>query len=249
MGKTRADRADRWSENIDQLCADGETIERRVGLEGATVAVTTRRVLVFTPSASGRNFREVERPNVGTVTVETAQRLSQLCWALVAAVVGITLVETARSVDFSGFAPDADFESAASLPGVDAVTNAVNGVFSAIETALLLVDWGILAGGVAAFVLAVAFVARYVRSRSRRLRIRVNGGSDIELSAAGVDRGADVAADLEAAIRPGSALGVDSDAVESGGGGGERPTSERSNDERARTDRPGSEWLGDEESG
>ncbi|WP_408956773.1 hypothetical protein [Natrinema sp. 74] len=246
MAETRADRAGRWSDNVEQLCTDGETVEQRVDLERATVVVTTRRVLVLTPGPSGRTFRAVERPNVGTVTVETVQRLSQLCGALVAAVVGIALVETARAVNFAGFAPAPDLESPTSLPGVSAITNAVNAALSAIETALLVLDWGVLAGGVAAFVLAVGFVAHYVRSRSRRLRIRVTGGNDIDLSAAGADRGADLAADLEAAIRPGPAPEADADVTDDGS---ERPTNERSSDDQTRSDCPGSEWLGDEESG
>ncbi|WP_254762569.1 hypothetical protein [Natrinema marinum] len=245
MAEPPTERDDRWSDNVDQLCADGETVERRVDLERAAVVVTSHRVLVFTPSASGRNFREVERPNVGTVTVETDQRLRQLCWALVAAAAGIALVETARAVDFAGFAPDPDLEPTAALPGVEVITNAVETVLSAIETALLVLDWAVLTGGVAAFILAVGFVVRYVRSRSRRLRIRVNGGSDVELSAAGIDRGADLAADLETAIRPGPTP----EATDATAGASQRSGNERSDDDRARNDRPGSEWLGDEESG
>lgn len=242
---SRRERIDQWSEHVDELCHDGETVERRVDLESATVAVTNYRVLAFAPDADGQDFRHVERPNVGTVSVETDDRLGQLCWGFAAAAVGVGLVEAARAVTLSAYAPTAAPQGVDSLPGGSA--RPVDAALSALETALLVLDWAVLLSGVAALVAAVALVARYVRSRSRRLVVRVSGGEDLVLPVSRADLEGGLIADLEAAIRPGETLEERSPAAEGDGDG--RLPNDRAGDERERPDRRGAEWLGDEESG
>ncbi|WP_254521552.1 hypothetical protein [Natrinema caseinilyticum] len=251
MAETTGECVDRWTEHVDQLCDDGETVERRVDLEDATIVVTNRRVMTFTPESDGPRFRHVDRPNVGTVRVETAERLSQLVWGLGAAVVGIGLVETARAIRFTEYVPGFELQGADSLPGANAVENLVNGALSAIETALLILDWAILLSGGLAFAVATAFVVRYVRSRSHRLVLRIRGDDDLVVPVGGAALEADLVADLEAAIRPGSTPeGRTPEEDRTGVDDGEtRLESDRRGDDREQTDRPGAEWLGDEESG
>lgn len=205
ISSERADRVDRWTERVDQLCRDGETVEHRVDLASATVAVTSHRVLAFTPDADGPNFRHVERPNVGTVTLETTNRLGLLCWALVAAFVGVALLETATAADFTALVPGVDPPATGSLPGAGRVAQLAEGALGAVETALLVVEWGVLAIGGIAIVLAAVLVGAYIRSRSQRLVLRVSGDEDLVLSVGDAEFGADDVTELEAAIRPGSA--------------------------------------------
>lgn len=202
MAGTRSERVERWSEHVDQLCDDGETVERRVELEDATVVVTNRRVLAFTPAAGGPNYRHVERPNVGTVALETSERPGRLCWGIVAAAVGITLVETATAVTAADRVPTPGLEGIGTVPGGDYLARALEAAADAVGTALLIAEWGVLLSGVAAFALAAVLVGSYVRSRSRRLVLRVAGGTDLTLPVADADVEAGRVTALERAVRP-----------------------------------------------
>lgn len=240
MAETRSGHVDQWREHVDELCHDGETVVHRVELEDATLAVTNQRVMAFTPQRGEPNFRHVDRPNVGTITVETTGRLRRLCVGLVAAFAGVGLLELATDVRFAAFAPDLDFGDVRSMPGATRLTRVVEIAVEAVETALLLVKWSVLLSGVAALAVAAFLVISFLRSRSRRLVLRVSGGDDLEFSigADALERG--VVADLENAIRPESA------ALEGRGDGesvqstGER----RTGGERAAGDRIGAEESG-----
>ena len=203
MASRRTERIAAWRERVDELCYDGERVERRVNLERATVVVTTQRVLAFVPHTAGPDFRHVDRPNVGTVTVEMSQRLAVLCVGVVAAFAGLAAVETATSVSFTSVAPAADLEGIAPLPGSELLVGLVEAVVAAVETALLVLEWSVLLVGVAAFVPAVGLVSYYIRSRARLLVVRVSGDDDIVIPVTGTDLESEPAAALEAAIRPG----------------------------------------------
>ena len=230
MAGIRRTRLEEWREHVDELCYDGERVERRIDLARATIVVTTQRVLAFVPTTAGPDFRHVDRPNVGTVTVETSHRLAVLCMAVVAAFAGVAAVETATSVGFTSFVPTVDLEEPTPLPGVTFVGRLVGGALEVIETALAALEMGVLLGGVAALVVATGFAWYYVRSRTRLLVVRVSGSEDLVIPLAGGDREDGLVADLEAAIRPGtespSALegdGVERDRAEPEESGSNRP--------------------------
>ncbi|QCS40984.1 hypothetical protein [Natrinema versiforme] len=209
MADSRSERVEQWREHVDELCHDGETVEHRADLEGATVVVTNQRVLAFPSDSSGPTVRHVDRPNVGTIAVETDHRLRDLCVGFVAAFVGIGLIELTRGVSFATLIPGVDLGWSESTPGATQLAGVVESAIEFLETALLLVEWGVLLGGVA----ALALVARYIRSRSRRLVCRVHGGDDLAFAVSDADLEADAVADLERAIRPG-----DGSALEGAGG-------------------------------
>lgn len=214
MANVQGDRAAAWTDRVEQLCDEGERIEHRADLEAATLAVTNRRLLAFTPDRDGRKFRAVDRPNVGTVTVESTDRLAWLVLSLAAAFVGVGLLEAARVVSLGDLVPD----GVPSAPDVAPATDLLAAVREGVETATLVLEWGAVALSVTALVLAVVLVAAYVRSRSRRLVIRVSGGADftVPVTDAAVEDG--VVADLEAAIRPEP---IDGDGSDRSGGGRE----------------------------
>ena len=204
MASRRTDRIDEWRERVDELCYDGERVERRLDLERATIVVTTQRVLAFDPHTAGPDFRHVDRPNVGTVTVETSHRLAVLCAGIGAAVAGIAAVETATSVGVSSAAPAADLEGIDPLPGSDLVVGFVETVLAAVGMALVALEWGLLLVGVAILVIAVGLVGSYFYSRARLLVVRVSGDDDLEVPVTKTDLADEPVASLEAAIRPGS---------------------------------------------
>lgn len=198
MANVQGDRTAAWTDRVEQLCDEGETIDHRADLEAATLVVTNRRLLAFTPDRGDRNFRAVDRPNVGTVTVESTDRLAWLGLSLAAAFVGVGLLEATRAVSLGDLVPD----GVPSAPALPPVSDLVGAVREGVGTALLVLEWGAVALALSALVLAVVLAAAYVRSRSRRLVIRVSGGTDlaIPVTDSAVEDG--VVADLEAAIRP-----------------------------------------------
>ena len=168
----------------------------------ATVVVTSHRVLVFTPDERPR-FREVDRPNVASVTVVSRGRLRYLVWATVCTLLGLGGVVAATLFGVADLAPSPDVEENGEVPGGDPTGEA----FGALESLLALVDLAVAALGLAFLVVAGVFLVRYVVSRARRLVIRVHGEEDIELPLERTARG--VADDLEGAIRPEGAATAD----------------------------------------
>ncbi|WP_255681806.1 hypothetical protein [Natrinema sp. SYSU A 869] len=229
MAKTRRERVEQWRDHVDELCHDGERVEHRTDLEDATVAVTNQRVLALTAGSSDGNFRCVDRPNVGTVTIETSERLSHLCAGIAAAFVSVVVLEVATDVSVATLVPGVDLEGISSVPGADVLTRLSEITLGVVETALVLVEWGVLLIGVAALAIAAALVGSYLRSRSRRLVLRVSGGNDLVLPIGDADLDDGTVADLEQAIRPGSAT-VIAETTESDSNG---PTAERAGAEES----------------
>ncbi|WP_435551021.1 hypothetical protein [Natrinema sp. CGMCC1.2065] len=218
MARAQGDRATAWTERVEQLCDEGERIDHRADLEAATLVVTNRRLLAFTPDRDGRNFRAVDRPNVGTVTAESTDRLAWLVLSLAAAVVGVGLLEASQAT-LGGLVP-VGLPSAPDLPPVSDLVGAVR---EGVGTALLVLEWGAVALALTALLFAVVFAVAYVRSRSRRLVIRVSGGADLAVPVTDTAVEDGVVADLEAAIRPepidrggGRSEGHEADGEESG---------------------------------
>ncbi|ELY65829.1 hypothetical protein [Natrinema versiforme] len=209
MADSRSERVAQWREHVDELCHDGETIEHRADLAGATVVVTNQRVFAFPAGSSGPTVRHVDRPNVGTITIETEHRLRDLCLGFVAAFIGIGLVQLTTDVSFATLIPGIDLDWRDSAPGATQLASAVESALEFLETALTVVEWGVLLSGIAAFVVALALVVRYVRSRSRRLVCRVHGGDDLAFAVSDADLEADAVAALERAIRPGDGAALE----------------------------------------
>ncbi|AFO55901.1 MULTISPECIES: hypothetical protein [unclassified Natrinema] len=238
MVRTRRERVEQWRDHVDELCHEGEHVEHRTDLADATVAVTNQRVLALTADSSDRAFRHVDRPNVGTVSVETSARVSHLCAGLAAAFVGVGVLEVATNGSGTTLGPAVDLDS---VPGPTALTRLAESVVAAVETILELVEWGVLLAGVAALALAVGLVGSYLRSRSRRLVLRVSGGDDLVLPVGDAELGDGAIADLERAIRPGSG----SELADAGRRDGDRASEERCADR----DRTAGDGIEADESG
>ncbi|WP_137291251.1 hypothetical protein [Natronorubrum halophilum] len=185
-----------WDEHVDELLYDGEREQRRVDLEAATVVVTNDRILVLTPDGDGSNYRHVERPNVARVSVETDSALRQLFWATVALFLGLGVLIAAVTYDLASLVDGGS-------PADSDTFGVAESAREIIQTLLTALDLTVLAGGVLLVAIAAAFFVRYVRSRSRRLVIRVSGDDDIVLPVTDEDLEADRTVDLAEAIGPG----------------------------------------------
>ena len=184
-----------WSEHVDELLDERERVRHRVDLEGATVVVTNRRVLAFTPDEDGPNYRSVERPNVTRVSVETDSAPGRLLWAMLFLALGVGLALLATTTDLAGLA-----ERYAGDVGDP--TGVADGALEGLTTMLTVFDLSILAAGAFLLVLALALFVGYARSRTRRLVLRVSGDGDVSLPVSDADLEAERTVALEEAIGP-----------------------------------------------
>ncbi|WP_339105540.1 hypothetical protein [Haloterrigena salinisoli] len=200
-----------WSEHVDQLLDEGERERHRVDLEKATVVVTNRRVLAFTPDVDGPNYRSVERPNVTRVSVETDSAPGRLVWATLFLFLGLGLLLVGTMFDLAALADD--YAGNTGDP-----TGIADGTLETLSTVLTVFDLSILVGGGVLLALAVLFFAAYARSRVQRLALRVSGGDDVLFPVTDADLEAERAVALEEAILPNPAP------ADGGAATGESPT-------------------------
>ena len=184
-----------WSEHVDELLDEGERVRHRVDLEGATVVVTNRRVLAFRPDEDGPNYRSVERPNVTRASVETDSAPGRLVWATLCLFPGLGLLLLGTTTDLAALA-----DGYAGTTGDP--TGVADAALEGLAVVLTVFDLSIIAAGAVLVVVAVAFFAGYVRSRTRRLVLRVSGREDVSLPVTDADLEAERTVALEEAIGP-----------------------------------------------
>lgn len=185
-----------WQAHVDQLCYAGERVIENVRGQSAGVAVTSHRVLVFTPESEGPNLQTVERPNATGLSAGAAGDEE---WFLAGAkwlIVGVALSVAGLLLDFEGLLGDVAVGETAGQVGV----SWIGGLFSLFSTALSLLDDLLLLGGAAAVLGGLALVGWYWQSRTETVTLTVAGGPDIEVPGVGVS--ADGVSRLQRAIEP-----------------------------------------------
>jgi len=189
----------RWAGSVEDLLYEGETIRREVAVGEDRVVVTSHRLLAFTPTGEGENYRQVDLPNVADVSAGHDGERTLLVQAGRAFLYGAVLLAVGVFVDFGAFVPTDVFAnaSAAGRIGLGGVVGLVqrflNLVASLDEIARLV---GALVVLFAVFVLAV-----YLLTRDRAVVVHVAG--DTEDVVVPVDDGETVDAavtDLERAL-------------------------------------------------
>lgn len=181
---------------LSRLTYDGESIVDGVTVSGGTVAVTTHRVLTFTPDAEGPNVSAVQRPNVDAVEVAAAGDEAHGRRALRYGVYAVVLYGGSYLVSFDSVS-SVEPTSAAGAGQVVSMAVAMTGLLSAVDDVLRY-------AGLVVLVVALVFAALYGRSRDRHLRIGVAGGDPVRVPMNGnehapVDR---LTAALEKASNP-----------------------------------------------
>jgi len=171
---------------VSELLYDGETVEREVEIGSSRFVVTSHRMLAFTPKAPGKNFRKVDRPNVGGVEVGTESNRNHLVYAVSAVILAIPFIAGSRLLDFDGMFADLETGAGARAIGVG------TGFIDTLGFVFGLIDDALLWTGVACLVLVLPLLALYVRSRTTVLRVRVAGGRNLSVpvgNAPDVDEG------------------------------------------------------------
>ncbi|MFB6110259.1 MAG: hypothetical protein ABEJ60_05220 [Halodesulfurarchaeum sp.] len=168
-----------WQAHVEQLCYGGEGLLESVRGRSAGVAVTSHRVLAFTPESAGANLRTVERPNA---TGLSKGATGDERWFLAGGkwlIVGVALAVAGFGLDFGGLMGTLD-----QTPGQIGVSW-IGGLFSLFRTGFSLLDDVLLLGGGAAVLGGLALLGWYWQTRREIVAIHVAGGPDLELPGAG----------------------------------------------------------------
>jgi hypothetical protein len=218
----------RWAGSVEDLLYEGESVRQEVTVGDDRVVVTSHRLLAFTPTGEGENYRQVDLPNVADVSAGHDGERTLLGQAGRAFLYGAVLLAVGVFVDFGAFVPtgvfaNADAAGRIGLGGViGLVQRFLNLVASLDEVARLV---GALVVLFSVFVLAV-----YMLTRDRAVVVHVAGDAeDVVVPIDDDEVSADAAvADLERALFGADAeTGADStdvgaDANESGRGANDR---------------------------
>ncbi|MFB6128842.1 MAG: hypothetical protein ABEJ47_03680 [Halorhabdus sp.] len=195
-----------WSDRVEELLYEGEEVTERVSAGDAHVVVTTHRVLAFTPSMDGENFRQVERPNVTDVAVRSDGESRFLMAGLRAGLFGIVLLAIGLAVDFGALMGDIDLGDASTgRLGIGGILGMVQGMISILSH----LDEYMRMIGALLLLVALVPIAVYLYSRKTRLVLAVAGDDDLPV-ATSPDEAEAIVARLRDAIHPdGDSAGSD----------------------------------------
>lgn len=188
----------RWAGSVADLLYDGERVRERVEVGDSRAVVTTHRLLAFTSTREGDNYRQVDLPNVDGVAAGHDGEDWLLLHVARAFLYGAVLLAVGVFVDFETFVPADVFAGTGDAVG----RLGLGGVFALMRRVLtLLASLDELARLVGAVVLlgAVAVLGIYVRTRERAVVVSVAGDEDVVVPVDAADTDAAVA-DLERAL-------------------------------------------------
>jgi len=164
-----------WSDRVDQLLFDGETVESSVDVGAGTVVVTGHRLLVFTPDGEGPRYRAIDRPNVLGVEQRGVSPYDVRSTVAKVGVGAVLLVLLGIVVDPQALIPRPDLSSAQGTGGMVGPVETMLDVFYAFDEVAL--GLGAMLAIVCAGLLGVQLA-----TRSDRLAIEVAGEDDVLLS-------------------------------------------------------------------
>lgn len=182
-------------DRLSSMLFQGEEVEEELSIDGARVAVTTHRVLVFTPDGDGRRFDHADRPNVLDADVETTGRGSYASWGAKSGVYGVVLLGGGLLLKSSGILDSLG----AATPSESAPGAGIAGALGRLPQMLGAFTDGILLGGGLLLLAAAALAAMYLRSRKQELVIKRAGRDAMRVPLRG-DDGEQVARRLRTAI-------------------------------------------------
>lgn len=166
--------------SVQDLLEDGEHVERELDVGSDKLVVTDRRLLAFTPTGEGKNYRHVERPNVESVGLRVRSEFGHVKNGLLYLLIGLGTVAAGLIIDTDGLLGDVSTGPGASSLGV-------GGVIEQVATAVALVDDAIVVLGVLFLLPVVYHAVAYYRSRQSVLAVGVAGETDIDLPTATVE--------------------------------------------------------------
>jgi hypothetical protein len=170
-------------DRLASMLFQGEEIEDEFTVKGARVAVTTHRVLVFTPDGDGRRFDHADRPNVLDASVETTGRSSYVGWGVRTGIYGTVLLGSGILLKSSGVLDQLD----GTAPSTDAPGAEIAQMVSLLPKLLGTLTNVLLVVGGLLLLAAVALVGLYYESRKRELVIERAGREPMRAPVSGED--------------------------------------------------------------
>lgn len=187
-----------WSERVEELLYDGESIESEYAVDAATVYVTSHRVLAFTPEGDGENFHQVDRPNVNGVSLRSGGETKFRGMGIRAAIYGLLLVVSGLLLPIDSVIGDVGMPSASGQLGIGGIL----GLMQSMLDLLRSLDDLLQIFGALLLLFALVPLGVYLWSRERCLTIETAGdGGPIRMPAPKAEGDA-LAAELEREIVP-----------------------------------------------
>lgn len=160
----------------DRWLYAGESVVAREGFGTGWVAVTTHRLLVYTPDTDGPRFSGYDRPNVEDVRVETGGEGRYLAVLPRVAVYAVVLLGGWFAFGRAGLADLLAVDAGNSLSVVG-----MAGLFRTIRRAVELLELALLGSGLVLVVAAIALCGLYLRSRRARVVVDVAGTEPVRI--------------------------------------------------------------------
>lgn len=187
-----------WSERVEELLYDGESVESEFPADTATVYVTSHRVLVFTPEGDGENFRQVDRPNVTGVALRSGGETRFRGMGIRAAIYGLLLIVAGLLLPIDSVLGDFGMPTAAGRLGIGGIL----GLMQSMLDLLRSLDDLLQLFGALLLLFALVPLGVYLWSRDRYLTIETAGEADPIRVPAPQSEGDALAAELEREIVP-----------------------------------------------
>lgn len=185
-----------WQGDVEDLLYDGESVDRTVDFEDGSVVVTSHRVLVFTPESDGKNFYQVDRPNVVGIALGHDGNATHVERGIRWGLIGLIMAGAGYAFDFGDLAAGMQIDGGAA-EGVGAVgLGGLMGMLNTLVTFISVLDDLLTMFGALAILLSVAVFAFYVQTRERVLTIERAGDDAVLVPVSG-----DVSDDAVARIR------------------------------------------------
>ena len=201
----------RWAGSVEDLLFEGETVRKEVAVGEDRVVVTSHRLLAFTPTRDGENYRQIDLPNVVDVSAGHDGERTLLYQAGRALLYGAVLLAVGVFVDFGAFVPTDVFANAGATSRIG-----LGGVVGLVQRFLNLVaslDEFARIVGALVVLFAVFVLAVYLLTRDRAVVVHVAGDAEnvvVPVDDDGVNVDAAVA-DLERVLfDPDAETGADS---------------------------------------
>jgi len=190
----------RWSDRVEELLYEGESVVDRIEVGTATVVVTSHRVLAFTPRQDGANFQQADRPNVTGVSMTTDSDSAVLGYALRATAYGLVLVVTGVILPIDRFLSGVTIPETTGQLGIGGVL----GLFQQLLSLLRNLDDLMQAFGALLLLFAIVPFGVYLWSREQSLVIELAADDESITLPVPESDSEGVADRLEGALVPGS---------------------------------------------
>lgn len=192
-----------WAGSVEDLLFEGESVRRTVSLGDNRVVVTSHRLLAFTPSAGGENYRQADLPNVSDVRAGYDGEETLVAQALQVFLYGGILLAVGVLFDFESLVPTDAFSGT----GEGAAQLGIGGLLGMMQRMLELIamiDDISRALGALLLLLGAFIVAVYLLTRDRVVVVSVAGDGGTITVPAGEDAPEsaveDAVAELEAVL-------------------------------------------------